>query len=512
MSQSLRALFVCLLLLCPSAATATNGPATVSSGIKGPVSLSIDGDGQTMYRMPSSIGWSLGHRVDLDLFIFYSEQDMQNSLNDFSSSGSTFGASLGFVIAPGRPDFGDAPADDDEDPVVATDSDFEDPWDTYSYANKFTVAFGVFPAMAGGGGDKSEIQLASFTDKISVRKAIQFIDITGAIAFTPTEWLSVGLGLHLITTELKIATVVGGNSTPLNGSPQVTDGVNFPGNPSYSDLLSLFSSDGTSDPTTVFKTRLNSFQFASTISLSLRPLDNLGFGFSYRPRSWDPLRFTGSATIDVSQTFAALGPGTLPLLLLTLPNGGTEFAANDFKADYDVELVGTKVPRQIRFNTVFWPTDSLLIAAEVAWIEWHRAFRKTNVYLSNGDNADLNFIVGSDKIHTKLDALWSNQWVFSLYSAYAVKDVTFRAGFVYGKTPFNEDTQGVAPNAGLSDSTVMLGMGWRVFGSPLELSWMVEHSFRTSQTSGSNLNTLTAQNTDYSAKQWFFHLGVSYSF
>ncbi len=511
MSQWPRALLVCLLL-CPSVVCASNGPATVNSGIKGPVSLSIDGDGQTMYRMPSSIGWSLGHRVDLDLFVFYSEQDMRNSLNDFSSSGTTFGGSVGIVIAPGRPDFGDPSADSDEDPLSAPDGPVEDPWETYSYANKFTLAFGVFPAMAGGGGEKAEIQLASFPDKIGVRKSIRFIDITGSVAFTPTEWLSIGLGLHLISSELGIKTPVGGNSTPLNGSPQIGDGINFPGNPTYSDLLDLLSSDETTDPTTFFRTRLTSFQFASTISLSLRPLDNLGFGFSYRPRSWDPLHFTGEGTIDATQTFAALGPGTLPLLLLTLPNGGTEFAANDFKADYDVELIGPKVPRQIRMNVVFWPTDSLLIAGEIAWIEWHRAFRKTNVYLTNGSNSDLNFVVGDDEIHTKLDSDWNNQWVFSLYSAYAVKDVTFRAGFVYGETPFNPDTQGVAPNAGLSDTTFMVGMGWRVFGSALELSWMVEHSFHSSQRAGSNLDTLTAQNSYYSTKQWFFHLGLSYSF
>lgn len=474
------------LAILAAPAYAGNGPIPPSVGAKGPVSLPVYGDAQSMFRMPSSIGWSVDDRVDLDLFVFISEAVMRNGLNTFQKTGSTIGGSFGAVLAPGRP---------------------EDEFDTY--AGKITLGAGIYPDMAGGG-DRTKVRLTTFPETVNVRKGILFVNATFCAAYTPTEWLSVGLGLHLIYSSLTIRTLVGGNSTPLDGSPQIND-MNFPGNPTYADLLALFKSDGATDPTTLFKTKLNSFQFGATLSLSLRPTDWFGFGISYRPRSWDPLHFEGEGRVDASRTMGLLGPTTLPLLLATLPNGGNEFARQDYEGEYDVDLTGIYVPRQVRVSFAIWPTDRILVGAEVAWIEFHRSFNVTKVQLTKGDNSDLNFVIGSPQISTALSSRWRNSWVFSVYTAIGLTDdLTLRLGLNHGNSPFNEDLQGVAPNTGIAETNLAIGLGWRI--GPLDLSVLVEHGFHSQDRTGRFVEPLSAQNTYWSARQWFIHFGMGYWF
>src|SRR5690606_18454660 len=127
-----------LTLLAPATARASNGPMVSTVGTKGPVSMPVDGDGQHMFRMPSSIGWSVEHQIDLDAFLVYTDAEMRNTQNDFHEGSTSFGASLGVVLAPGRPDW-DAPPD-----AAST---------TPAWLSRFTLGLGVYPDLAGGAGE-----------------------------------------------------------------------------------------------------------------------------------------------------------------------------------------------------------------------------------------------------------------------------------------------------------------------------------------------------------------------
>ena len=87
-SPRLAALILCLA----GAAGAANGPMPTTMGARGPISMPIDGDGQTIFRMPSGIGWNLEHRIDLDLFFAMTSGTVENSLNDFEETSWTPGA------------------------------------------------------------------------------------------------------------------------------------------------------------------------------------------------------------------------------------------------------------------------------------------------------------------------------------------------------------------------------------------------------------------------------------
>lgn len=495
-------LAVLALALLGTCARASNGPMPSTVGTKGPVAMPVDGDGQTMFRMPSSIGWSFDHRIDLDLFLVYTHSEMRNSQNDFDEGYSTFGGSLGFVLAPGRPEL----TDGEEELTDATSAVVEE-----SLLSRFTLGLGVYPDIAGGGGPKDKVRLTTYPESIGVRKSLSFITAALNLTFRPTRWLGLGVGLHAISAEIDNGSLVGGNSTPLEGSPTI-NGVPFPGNPTYADFLGLFASDGATDPTSYFDAELSTVQFSATLSLSLRPFDALGIGFSYRERSWAPMPFEGTAKISATRTFEnALGgltPAVRDLFLQTLPDGG----AQGFVSRYDAELEGIHVPRQVRLSAALWPTDRLLIAAEVAWIEWHRAFGTANVRLKKGSNDDLNFVVGGSEINTRQDTRWRNTWIVSAYAAFGVTEtLTARLGVTWGESPLNEDRQDNVPSAGYVSTTLSAGVGWRLSDS-VELNLLIEYAPPTSRKSDDSAQSLTAKNTTYTSDQLFTHVGVAWRF
>ncbi len=477
---------------------ASNGAMPSTIGSKGPVSIPVDGDAQTMFRMPSSIAWSLDHRIDLDAFLFYSQSRMSNSLNDYESESSTPGGSGGILFALGRPDGDDDPA-----------------WDTYTDARKFTFGVGVYVDMAGGSGDANEIRYTTFPDGIGLTTSITFVNASFVGAYTITDYLAVAASFHVIYASLTSKTLVGGDGTPLEGSPEVPDAV-IPGHPSYADFLNLFRSDEATDPTTYFETDLVGVQFSGTLSLSLRPMPNLGIGLSWRLPSIGP-PLSGKGKVDANTTVeTALGgdPTLTAIFESTLTAHGGALGYTD---EYDVELSGITVPQQVRLSIAWWPKlpfldeGRLLLAAELAWIEWAEGLGEAKAELSGGKNEDLSQIIGGNSIETTLKQRWRNQWVISLYTAVAVTEaLSFRLGFNHGLIPLNPRQQGGTATSGYTSTNLSFGASYRI-GS-WELMGLIEHAFYDSARAPKDVTELTARDSLYGSLQWTFHLGVSYRF
>ena len=483
-----------LLLAVASSAEASNGAALATLGGKGPVSLPFKGDGLTAIRMPAGVGWAPESRLDVDLFAFFSRSTLSNNLNDFNDRGFTPAASAGLVVAIDRPDF---------------DASYEE-FKRFTGAKKWTLHIAEYAEIAGGlGGDRPRTRSTTFPEGIETSTGVTMVTTAISLAYTPSDWFSIALGGRFMVALLDIRSLSGGGDTNLNGSPTI-NGVPFPGNPTYAQFLEIFSSGNDSDPTTLLESQLQSFQLGAVLSIAFRPMDNLAFGFSYSPRSFER-PFEGQGTIDASRTFSAALDG-LPqiiqdLFIGTLPDEGQ----NGFISDYDIEVKGLRVPRQIRANVAYWPVEKLVLSAEVAWIEWHRAFKRTRVILTNGDNTDVNFVIGSNGVDTGLKLRWRNQFVFSMYTAYMVTDqLTVRFGVNYGKSPINPDTQGNGPSAGFIDTHINAGLGYA--WDRYELNFLVEYGVRSSPSTDTEPTELTAKNSRYSSEQLFFHLGFAYRF
>jgi long-subunit fatty acid transport protein len=491
--KNLLILVTLLTLSISSSLEAANGPQVSVVGTKGAATLPVNGDAQSAYRMPSSIGWAINSRLDFDFFVAITQSTLENTQNDYEDVGTTPGGSGGVIFALGRPDI-------DAEPKA---------WEKYSPADKWTLHTGVFIELAGGGGE-ADVRSTTFPETKGTGTGITFLTTAFTVAYTPTEWLSIGVAFNLIYTSLDIKALAGGSDTTLNGSPQI-GGVPLPGNPSYADFLNLFSSGGDSDPTTFLETNLTSFQFTGVFSVSIRPNDTFGFGISYKPRSY-ALDFEGDATVDASRTFgSALDGLSAPiqqLFLGTLPNGGN----GGFASDYDIKVTKLKVPRQIRGSFAVWPTDKLMFALEVAWVEWHRAFKTVEVELTGGQNTDVNFVVGKSAIDSTLKLRYSNRWLFAFQGAYQIHpDFIGRFGASYGKSPINVDRQGNGPTAGFAETSINLGGGYNITRN-LQFNFLAEIGVPNEKKGDGSDETLTGKFSRYSSTQYFFHFGISYKF
>jgi hypothetical protein len=458
-------------------------------GPKGPVSLPVAGDGMTMFRMPSSIGWLEGQRIDLDAFLYRSVGRVRNSLNRHTLDASTPAGNIGAAFNV-RQLLG---VDDDDRPS----------------RDEVGVFFGIGEYVhLAGGGTPAKLYSTTFPEGKKTTVGLTFLTTALNVAVRPVEWLSLGAGFHFTYATVTIETLIGGSSTTLNGSPQVL-GVPLPGNPTYADFLKIFASDQATDPTTFVQADLRSFQLGGTASVSLSPLDQLGLGFAYAPQSY-AMDFEGAARVDATRTFdAALGglsPGVKSLFLGTLPNGGGQ----GFIGKYDMKLSGLRVPQNVRANVAVWPIDRVLVAFEVAWYEWHRAVR-AKTHLTGGSNRDLNHVIGSDEVQSTIKFNWHNQWVFSVQTAVlAIEDLlVIRGGLNYGKSPINANYIGNGPNSGLVDWNASLGAG--VFLGPVEISILAEHGFHN-HAHAPRSEALTTKNGYYSSQQFFLHLGASVKF
>jgi long-subunit fatty acid transport protein len=466
------------------AVLAANGAAPTCIGPRGPVSLPIDGDGQSMFRMPSGIAWGTDNRVDLDAFLYNSVDTVRNSLNGLKLDDTTPAGSMGLVLS-GRRLF-DLPED----------------------APPMAFGLGEYVHLAGGG-TPAKLYSTAFPEGKTTTIGITFLTTSISFAIAPRDWISLGVSLHLIWGSVKVRTLIGGDSTSLNGSPKVL-GVPLPGNPTYSDFLKIFSSDQATDPTTFVKSDLNGLQLGGVLSLSIHPWDRVGFGLAWAPRPYALTPFEGDADVDATRTFdtalSGLSPSVRQLFLGTLPNAGNA----GFVGNYRMQITGLSVPQNARANVAVWPHERVLLAAEVAWWEWSRAI-VAKARLTGGNNTDLNYVIGANSVSTNLRFNWSNQWVFSFQAAFmAIQDwLILRGGVSYGRGPIDANLLGNSPNSGLVDWTVMGGVG--VCFDRFEINLLVEHGIYNSERAP-RAESLTDVNGTYGARQLFVHLGVGVMF
>ncbi|HZU97058.1 MAG TPA: hypothetical protein VFF73_10215, partial [Planctomycetota bacterium] len=114
----MRRLALILIILVCQQLLASDGAEPTCVGTKGPVSLPIDGDAQSAFRMPSSIAWGDKDRIDLDAFLFVPMTTVRNATNDFSQTSLGGGGTGGFIVSlPGTGMEDLAPSDPAPDPV-----------------------------------------------------------------------------------------------------------------------------------------------------------------------------------------------------------------------------------------------------------------------------------------------------------------------------------------------------------------------------------------------------------
>jgi long-subunit fatty acid transport protein len=185
----------------------------------------------------------------------------------------------------------------------------------------------------------------------------------------------------------------------------------------------------------------------------IHPTSKITLGASYRPRV--VIHSDGTASGNASAQLKALGP---PFSLVN-PN-----------FTYDAE-VRTKLPQIASVGVEFQALDRLRLVAGIDWINWADAFDELNIHLSNGSNAAINGVVGSDSMTDIAPLRWRDQWVYRTGAEYEIGEgFTARAGYTYARSAVPPQTM-TPLTAAIFDHKVSAGVGYKKGRYRADLVW-----------------------------------------
>lgn len=191
---------------------------------------------------------------------------------------------------------------------------------------------------------------------------------------------------------------------------------------------------------TLLDLETSGFGWNAQFGLLLRPRDELQFGFTYKTRS--VVNSEGDASGNAGVQLANLGLGA---------------ARPDFH--YDAEVVNA-FPQMVSGGASWQIHPRCRLVAQLDWIDWSGAFDDLHVKLKNGNNADLNGLVGSDAMQDVVPLDWRDQFVFRAGAEFAATEkIHLRGGYSYGRSPVPDGT--LTPlTAVIMEHTLTTGAGW----------------------------------------------------
>ena len=100
------------------------------------------------------------------------------------------------------------------------------------------------------------------------------------------------------------------------------------------------------------------------------------------------------------------------------------------------------MPQSIGAGMSVKAADNVRLSADIEWVNWKDAWDNMSISLSNGDNANINRMLGNNgtfSLDFPLD--WNDETCFSIGGEYDVnKTLTVRAGYSFGNNPVPEET------------------------------------------------------------------------
>ena len=170
------------------------------------------------------------------------------------------------------------------------------------------------------------------------------------------------------------------------------------------------------------------------------PSSKVTFGLSYKTKT--TVHSHGDASGNAQQQFDALG-------------------ATTFQPDfhYDAEVV-TKFPQALSAGLSWQAHKRVRLNLQGNWINWNNSFNRLPVFLTNGNNADLNGFVGSSSLNDVIPVQWKNQGVFGVGAESPLGEhLAFRAGYSYATDPVPSAT--LTPmTAAILQNTIGTGLGY----------------------------------------------------
>ena len=193
---------------------------------------------------------------------------------------------------------------------------------------------------------------------------------------------------------------------------------------------------------------------------TLLDLETDGFGWNgqaavrWRPVPTVALSATYTSQARISTDGNAHGNAGVQLARLGLGAARADFS-------YDAEVTNV-FPQQVSAGVEWEATKRLVLSAQFDWINWSDAFDTLPVRLSRGNNADLNGLVGSDRLNDNVPLRWRDQFVGRIGAEETLGEHwRLRLGYAYGNNPVPPGT--LTPlTAAITEHTLTGGVGYRV--------------------------------------------------
>lgn len=193
---------------------------------------------------------------------------------------------------------------------------------------------------------------------------------------------------------------------------------------------------------TLLDLNTDGFGYNGSFGVIFTPVDPIRVGLAYTTMA--TVHSDGHAIGDASVQLKSLG-------------GAFAAAQSDFR--YDAEVVN-HFPR-VASGGVSWQTHPRLrVGLQLDWIDWSDAFDQLEIRLSNGNNADINGLVGSAAAEDFVPLNWRDRIVYRAGIEWMVKEnIALRAGYSYGRSPVPDDT--LTPlTAAIMEHTIAAGVGY----------------------------------------------------
>ena len=192
---------------------------------------------------------------------------------------------------------------------------------------------------------------------------------------------------------------------------------------------------------TLLDLRTDGWGWNGQAALRWRPVSTVALSATYTSRAC--IESDGTARGNARTQLANLGLGA---------------ARPDFFYDAEVD---NAFPQQVSAGVSWEATRRLTLSAQFDWINWSDAFDTLPVRLTRGNNADLNGLVGSSRLHDDIPLRWRDQYVGRVGVEQRLGDHwALRAGYAYGNNPVPAET--LSPlTAAITEHTLTAGVGYR---------------------------------------------------
>lgn len=471
---------------------------------RGGVDIGIADDATALGTNPAGIAFTHGNRYDGTWGLLDPRVDFSNGTggNEGARSGPipvVPGYSMGVVFDPNTPwnlsramnpsQWADAGVQDHSG-ILATPSAAL-PADADSGVR---YGFGVFPLT--GGKVDMKIRTPFFANGQDYETDVLLVGVGPSMAYKLTDWLSVGATVQFIYGRLEVDSPIAQPKDRLAG--QTIFGGTFGDSAEFAGFAVV------TQPTDI--DRADSFGFGGRLGVYMEPSDWLSVGLVWVSRTYMQ-DFIGNTRVDGNDQVNQLPGGAAALEFLS----GNAIDANlGFAGNFDVRIQDFEDPDMFALGFAFRPHWRVSVGLDLWYIRWSDTKKTFKARLSNGDNLNLNILLGSDGTAIRVPLNFNDQFVVAAGVSVAVSDsLVLRGGYNWGENPQPRNT--VQPHFPLwMEHHASFGFSW-AFG-PWELTGAVEHAFEKALTSDRNIANPDLGNSRYKISLTSVFLGVSVGF